>query len=223
MGDMEGQGNEDVSAKLAQVWKVYRVPIILGLVSTLFIIVSLTILIKSIQTSTPITFSSESEATVAGAMRGNKITVDVSGAVTNPGVYSLDQESRVEDAIRAAGGLSAQADSGRLEKSVNRAAKLSDGAKIYIPKVGDTQTSSNIVTGRDPVSDETSYNILTGLHPVSINAASQQELIDTLVGVGPSTAKKIISGRPYTTLEELVARKAMGQALFDKLKAQLTL
>lgn len=219
---MKVEGSEDVIAKLAQVWKAYRVPIILGLVSTLFIIVSLTILIKSTQTSTPITFSSD-EASVAGAMRGNKITVDVSGAVTNPGVYSLDQESRVEDAIAAAGGLSGDVDRDRLEKSVNRAAKLSDGAKIYIPKVGDTQTSSNSMTGPGPVNDETSYNILTGLHPVSINAASQQELIDTLVGVGPSTAKKIISGRPYATLEELVAKKAMGQALFDKLKAQLTL
>lgn len=217
MGDMEGQGNENVSAKLAQVWKAYHVPIILGSVSILFIIVSLTILIKSIQTSTPIQFSSESTATVAGAMRDNKITVDVSGAVTKPGVYSLGADSRVEDAIAAAGGLSGEVDNDRLAKVVNRAAKLSDGSKIYIPKVGDTQTSSNIVTGRDPVSDS-----LTSHNSISINAASQSDL-EALSGIGPVTAKKIIDGRPYTTLEELVAKKAMGQALFDKLKAQLTL
>lgn len=196
--------------KLAQFWKTYRVPIILGLVSIFFIIVSLTILIKSVQTNTPITFTSD-EATVAGVMRG-EVVVDVSGGIARPGVYTLALGSRVEDAIAAAGGLSGEADTDRLAKVVNRAAKLSDGAKIYIPTM----------TGRDPVNDETSYNILTGSRPVSVNAASQSEL-ETLTGIGPATARKIISGRPYTSLEELVAKKAMGGALFEKLKSQLTL
>src|SRR3989338_8846668 len=112
MGDMQGQGNDDLKTKLSQFWKTYRVPIILGLVSIFFIIVSLTILIKSVQTSTPITFSSD-EASVAGAMRGSEIVVDVSGAVATPGVYSMPMGSRVEEAIAAAGGLSAQVDNDR--------------------------------------------------------------------------------------------------------------
>lgn len=212
---MQGQGNEDLPTKLAQFWKTYRVPIILGLVSIFFIIVSLTILIKSVQTSTPITFSSESEATVAGAMRGNELVVDVSGGVVKPGVYSMPTGSRVEDAILAAGGLSGQADNERLAKVVNRAARLSDGAKIYIPKVSDTETS-HIISNTSHPSDP-SYP-----SSVSINAASQSEL-EALTGIGPATAKKIISGRPYMSLEELVAKRAMGQALFDKLKGQFTL
>lgn len=207
---MQGQGSENLSEKLAQFWKTYRVPIILGLVSIFFIIVSLTILIKSVQTNAPITFTSD-EATVAGVMRGRELVVDVSGGVAKPGVYSLAIGSRVEDAIAAAGGLSGQADNDRLAKVVNRAAKLSDGAKIYIPKVDDT------MTGPGPVSDT-----LTSHNSVSINAASQSDL-EALSGIGPATAKKIISGRPYRSLEELVAKKAMGQALFDKLKSQLTL
>ena len=205
---MQGQESPDLPEKLAQFWKAYRVPIILGLVSIFFIIASLTILIKSVQTSTPITFSSD-EASVAGAMRGSEVVVDVAGAVVRPGVYNLPVGSRVEDAIAAAGGLSAEVDDDRLAKVVNRAAKLSDGAKIYIPKVGDT------MTGFHPAS-------LTGWNPVSVNAASQSEL-EALSGIGPATAKKIIAGRPYTSLEELVAKKAIGQALFDKLKGQLTL
>ncbi len=208
---MQGQGNDDLKTKLAQFWKTYRVPIILGLVSIFFIFVSLTILIKSTQISTPITFSSE-EATVAGAMRVGEMVVDVAGAVVRPGVYTLTQGSRVEDAIKAAGGLSDDVDDERLAKVVNRAARLSDGAKIYIPTL----------TGPGPVTDETSYNIVTELSSVSVNAASQSEL-EALSGIGPATAKKIIGGRPYTSLEELVAKKAMGQALFDKLKGQLTL
>ncbi len=205
---MQGQGNDDLKTKLAQFWKTYRVPIILGLVSIFFIIASLTILIKSIQTSTPITFSSD-EASVAGIMRGSEVVVDVSGAVEKPGVYSLPTGSRVEDAIAAAGGLSKEVDDERLAKVVNRAARLSDGAKIYIPTRNDSSTSHNISDPSYPSS-------------VSVNVASQSEL-EALSGIGPATAKKIISGRPYTSLEELVAKKAMGQALFDKIKNQLTL
>lgn len=210
---MPVQGSDDLRAKLIHFWNAYRTPTILGLGSILFIIIALTILLKSVQTSTPITFSSE-EATVAGAIRGGELVVDIAGAVVNPGVYRLPAGSRVEDAIAAAGGLSADADGDRLSKVVNRAAKLSDGAKLYIPQKSDV-TSGNVSTPNVP--DSSDYP-----HLVSINAASQSEL-ETLSGIGPVTATKIINGRPYTSLEELVTKKAVGQALFDKLKDQLTL
>ena len=214
----------DIPSRLRFFWTTYKPAIILGTVSIILILLSITILIKSVQTATPITFSTEGEASVAGAMRGSEVAVDVAGGVLHPGVYRLPSGSRVEDAIRAAGGLSAEADSDRLAKLVNRAAKLSDGAKLYIPKVGDT------VTGSRPVNDgssstggfETSSSVATGSLPVSINAASQSEL-EALSGVGPATARKIIDGRPYRGLEELVTKKAMGQSLFGKLKDQLTL
>lgn len=210
---MQGQESSDLPTKLARFWKMYRVPIVLGLSSILFIVVSFTILIKSIQTSTPITFSSD-QASVAGVMRGSDIIVDIAGAVAAPGVYHLPAESRVEDAIAAAGGLSDDADGDRLAKAVNRAAILSDGAKLYIPKKSDT-ASPNFNTPHFPNSPN-----LPNL--ISVNAASQSDL-EALTGVGPATAKKIIDGRPYTSLQELIAKKAMGQALFDKLKDQLTL
>lgn len=202
---MLGQESSDLPEKLAQFWKTYRVPIVVGAVSIFFIILSITLLLKSLQTTTPITFSSD-EASVAGVMRGNEIVVDIAGAVVSPGVYRLPVGSRVEDAITAAGGLSDDVDADRLAQAVNRAAKLSDGAKLYIPKLGDT------VAGWNPASVGT----------VSVNAASESEL-EALPGIGPATAKKIIAGRPYTDLIELVAKKAMGQALFEKLKDTLTL
>lgn len=202
IGPMQGQWGE--------VWKNYRMPIILGLASIFIIIFSVTLLIKSFQSTTPITFSSD-EASVAGVMRSGEVVVDVSGGVINPGIYSLPPGSRVEDAIAAAGGLSKDVDEDRLAKLVNRAAKLSDGAKLYIPKKSD-ETSHNISDPSNPSSPSS----------VSVNAASQSEL-EALPGIGPATAKKIISGRPYTSLEELVTKKAMGQALFDKLKSLLTL
>lgn len=204
---MPGQESPDFPSKLAQLWNIYRIPIILGLVSVLFIIISLTILIKSVQSNTPITFS-HSPDEASGSGQASSIIIDIAGAVAKPGVYSLPGGSRVENAIAAAGGLSGDVDSDRLAKVVNRAAKLSDGAKIYIPTL----------TGWNPAITLPD----AGFHPVSINVASQQEL-EALPGIGPATAKKIISGRPYTDLSELVAKKAMGQALFEKLKDQLTL
>lgn len=217
---METQGNEDIPTMLARVWKTYKAPIILGSGSILFIVLSLTILIKSTQTSTPITFSSEHDATVAGIMRGGALVIDVAGAVRKPGVYTLAAGSRVEDAIEAAGGLSDDVDGDRLAKVVNRAAKLSDGAKLYIPKMGDRDdTSYNRIVQRDESS--TSHNT-QNISTVSVNAASQSEL-EALSGIGPATARKIIFGRPYTSLEDLVVKKVIGQAAFDKLKGQLTL
>lgn len=205
---MPGQESPDFPAKLARFWERYRVPVILGLVSVLFIIISLTILIKSVQTNTPITFS-RSPDEASGSGQASTIVIDIAGAVAAPGVYRLPAQSRVEDAIVAAGGLSDEADADRLAQIVNRAAKLSDGAKLYIPKTGGTHPNLPNSPNLPNLS-------------VSVNAASQQEL-EALTGIGPATAKKIIAGRPYTSLEELVAKKAMGQSLFDKLRNQLTL
>jgi competence protein ComEA len=211
----EYEAESDPTLMLTRAWRMYRVPIILGSVSIIFIVFSLTILVKSTQTSTPITFSSEQTATVAGVRAdGGALVVDVSGAVKAPGVYTLPPGSRVEDAVALAGGFSEEADMDRIAQTVNRAAKLSDGAKLYIPQQND-KTSHNISsTGFSNLSDYP--------NSVSVNTSSQQEL-EALDGIGPATAKKIISGRPYTSLEELVVKKAIGRALYDRLKSALTL
>ncbi len=97
-----------------------------------------------------------------------------------------------------------------IARSINRAAKLADGAKIYIPAIG-----------QDHVPDEA--RLSAGIAAfININTASQSEL-ESLTGIGLVTAGKIISGRPFLRLEELVEKKAMSQSLFDKLKDQLTL
>jgi len=193
--------DESAFAKLVQ---TYKIPIILGVCSIGLIALSLILLVKSTQTTSPIVFSEE--ASVAGIVSGT-IHIDIEGAIVNPGVYQLPGDSRVEDAIVAAGGLSDKADAEKIAGAINRAAKVVDGAKLYIPKTGDTSLS-----GWNPANDNF----------VSINAASQSEL-ETLAGIGPVTAQKIIAGRPYQTLEELVAKKAVGQSVFEKIKNQLAL
>lgn len=139
------------------------------------------------------------------------IYIDVSGAVNKPGVYQLELGSRVEDALRAAGGFTEGASTKWIETNLNRAMILVDGAKIYIPSQSEIQTNS---------AGASSSLVKTISEKVNLNSASQSEL-ETLTGVGPVTAVKIISGRPYQTIEELVSKKILGQKTFDKLKDQL--
>lgn len=197
------------SMDVERIWKEYKIPLLLGGTSFVLIAISIILLVKSTQTATPIEFSSQ--ATVSGVTTGT-IMVDIEGAVEHPGVFVMPMGARVEDAIGKAGGLTEMADGERIEKTINRASKLSDGAKLYIPKIGDVIDTTS--------QDSSDSQVSTTL--VSINAASQREL-EELSGVGPVTATKIITNRPYHTLEELVTKKAMGQSLFTKLRDRLSL
>lgn len=204
---------------LTSIWTHFKIPIILGSVSLLLIILSVVLLVKSVQTATPIQFSHEEISNQASDTASIKtmVTVDVEGAVVKPGVYQLALGSRVEDAIVTAGGLDKDVDETVFAKTINRATKLSDGAKLYIPRMGESLTSHNA----DSLSRrlETSYN---ESRQVSVNTASQSEL-ESRPGIGPVTASKIIANRPYGSLNELISKKAMSQSLLEKLKDQLSL
>lgn len=161
-----------------------------------------------------IEFKSAESVMSASASASSEIFVDVSGEVDSPGVYTLASDARLQDALRAAGGLSADADREYVSKSLNLASKLHDGVKIYIPRVGEENIPVAVAEGR------VSMNPASGVP--SINSSSQSEL-EELPGVGPVTAQKIIENRPYTSLEELVSKKSVGQSLFGKIKDQISL
>lgn len=161
-----------------------------------------------------IEFKSAESVMSASASVSSEIFVDVSGEVDSPGVYTLASDARLQDALRAAGGLSADADREYVSKSLNLASKLHDGVKIYIPRVGEENIPVAVAEGR------VSMNPASGVP--SINSSSQSEL-EELPGVGPVTAQKIIENRPYTSLEELVSKKSVGQSLFGKIKDQISL
>lgn len=131
-----------------------------------------------------------------------KIAVDVSGEVVKPGVYRINAGSRVEDVLQVAGGLAVGADIEWVDKNINRALKLVDGQKVYIPRKGVVNASQTSA--------------------VNINSADQREL-ESLPGVGPVTAQKIISGRPYQNVSELVGRKILSQRVFDEIKDKISL
>ncbi len=131
-----------------------------------------------------------------------------------PGVYELSFDSRVKDALLAAGGLSKEADSNMVSKSLNLAAKLKDGAKIYIAYSGEPENLTGAVGGGV-------LGVGEAEAMVNINSASQAEL-DSLAGIGEVTANKIIGQRPYTDIEDLLKKKIVGQKVFDGIKSKIT-
>jgi competence protein ComEA len=139
------------------------------------------------------------------------IVVDVTGAVTTPGIYHLAAGSRVGDAIEAAGGFSPRVDVGRVGAELNLAATVSDGAQVRVPS-------------RDVPSAPSTSSGPAGGGLVNLNTATEAEL-DALSGIGPVTAGKIIESRtsaPFRTVDELRERGLVGEKTFEKIKAQLT-
>jgi len=134
-----------------------------------------------------------------------EVFVDVGGAVIKPGLYKLSGEARVNDALVAAGGLTEEADRDWFSQNVNLAAKLTDGAKIYIPLKGVKSVVDQPVkvTGGGEVAGTTVAS------KINVNTASASEL-DRLWGVGPVTAEKIINGRPF------VGGRAEGEENLEK-------
>lgn len=143
--------------------------------------------------------------------QNKKIFVDVSGEVLKPGVYSLSEDARLQDALVAAGGLSGNADRQYIAQYVNLAQKVTDGMKIYVPNVSQGLKTALINNGTTSASGF-----------ISINQATMAEL-DKLSGVGPVTAQKIIDARPYSSLSELVVKKAVSSSVFEKIKDKISL
>jgi len=153
-----------------------------------------------------------SEEKVSDIQSNSKVMIDVGGEVINPGVYELDNQDRVNDALAAAGGLAANADRDWVEKNLNKAEKLVDGQKIYIPN----QVESENILG----SSTTETKI------VRINSATVEQL-DTLSGIGPALAGRIIDYREnnggFKSIEELKLVSGIGNKLFEKIKDDVAL
>jgi competence protein ComEA len=147
--------------------------------------------------------------------------IDVEGAVVKPGVYKLPQESRIQDGLVAAGGLSAKADREYIAKNLNLATKLIDGAKVYIPVLGEIAVSQSMSnTSSEGVTVGSSRFGEAG-NLTNLNTSSESEL-DSLPGVGPVTAQKIISGRPYNSVNELLDKKIVSSKVFGQIKEKVT-
>jgi competence protein ComEA len=149
---------------------------------------------------------------------GGEIVVDVQGAVVRPGVLHLASGSRVGDAIAAAGGYGPRVDAVRAGRELNLAATLKDGDRVVVPSRDDPSAapggggSSGAAGGGG------------GSSLVELNTATAEEL-DTLPGVGPVTAQKIIDARaeqPFVKVDDLRDRRIVGPSTFEKLRDLVT-
>ena len=146
------------------------------------------------------------------------IVVHVSGAVNKEGIVELEENSRIADAIEKSGGLKDDANM----NEVNLAYKLEDGMKIYIPSNKDQE-----VQERSNISSVVESNVTNkkANSKVNINTAPQEEL-DSLPGIGPSTALKIINYRKehgkFSKIEELKNVSGIGDSKFNQLKDLIT-
>jgi competence protein ComEA len=132
------------------------------------------------------------------------IVVDVGGAVARPGLHRLRAGARVGDAIEAAGGYAPRVDLAESGRTLNLAEPLSDGGKVVVPELGvDRPSASRIDDGR-----------------IDLNSADQAAL-ETLPGIGPVTAGKIIEARSqerFGSVAELLARGVVGEAVFGDIQ-----
>lgn len=158
------------------------------------------------------------EQTTVEVQVNSKVVIDVGGEVINPGVYELKNGDRINEALVAAGGLSAKADRDWVEKNLNKAEKLVDGQKIYIP--------NQVESRKLKVESEEILGVSTNNKIVRINTATVEQL-DTLSGIGPAIAGRIIDYRTknggFKDINELKLVSGIGDKLFEKIKDDVAL
>ncbi|HEX7135944.1 MAG TPA: ComEA family DNA-binding protein, partial [Iamia sp.] len=156
---------------------------------------------------------------VSSSSAPTEVVVHAAGAIVRPGVYTLDAGARVDDLVRAAGGLAPDADAARI----NLAAPLTDGARVYVPRVDEVDAppvvgaepsapppggSGDPAAGGDPTGDAPTT-------PIDLNTATEAEL-EELPGVGPSIAAAIVAFRQenggFTSVEDLLDVRGIGEA-----------
>jgi competence protein ComEA len=144
---------------------------------------------------------------------GGRVVVHVAGAVRRPGVYRLPATARVDDAVARAGGPTRRADLGGL----NLAAEVEDGRQVLVPE--------RLRTGGASPAPATTAAPAEG-QPLNLNTATLEQL-DTLSGVGPTTAQKILDFREerggFGSVEELGEIPGIGEKRLASLREEVTL
>lgn len=166
------------------------------------------------QGGTPIALPRDGNGSGPGAAR---LVVHVAGAVRRPGVYRLRDGARVDDAVQRAGGATRRAELTQL----NLAAKLEDGRQVVVPLRAPGTGSGAAAAPATAAAAPTAP-----VAPINLNSATLEQL-DTLDGVGPATAKKILEYREqhggFGRVEELGEISGIGEKRLASLREQVTM
>ena len=223
--------------KAEEYFEKYRLQI--GIFLIIFILFSGTVLMiqgakvsgvdaKTIKSSDIKQVASETTKQADKETTNDEIIFDIEGAVKNPGVYRLANNSVMVDAINKAGGFNTDADSERISRELNQATIIGNNAKLYIFKLSDrgvkvvngSSATSGASSGVSQVSAQPPANAI-----ININSATVQEL-DSLPKIGPTIAQRIIDWRTanggFEVLEDLKKVKGIGDSLYDGVKDLIT-
>ncbi|WP_370839467.1 helix-hairpin-helix domain-containing protein [Megamonas funiformis] len=165
--------------------------------------------------TTPI-ITDNTQTQIQDKQEDTTITVYVSGEVNSPGLVELPSDSRIADAIKACGDFTPLADKAKI----NLAQKLTDGMQIQVNSKTPINNSNEQVN--DTNSNSPNNNSSSNL--ININTATKEDL-DTLPGIGPATAQKIIDYRQehgnFSSIEDIKNVKGIGEAKFSKMQDKI--
>ncbi|MFM0795955.1 helix-hairpin-helix domain-containing protein [Streptococcus suis] len=156
------------------------------------------------------------ETSAEASEEPSQLVVDVKGAVVKPGLYTLEAEARVNDAVEAAGGLTGQAD----PKSVNLAQKLSDEAVVYVASKDENISVVASTTTSSAMSQEEKNTNL-----VNLNTATEADL-QTISGIGSKRAADIIAYREanggFKSVDDLNNVSGIGDKTMESIRPYVT-
>jgi competence protein ComEA len=161
------------------------------------------------------------------------VTVELAGAVVEPGLYQFSAQTRLGQAIDQAGGLSKKADRQQAAQQINLARVVEDGEKIYLPfKLESSfakQLSQWCQQNGNPTSDFSNQQQNPADSPnsssqacISLNQANSDQLQE-LNGIGPKRAEDIVAARPYQQVQDLVTKEVLSESIFSDIKNELCL
>lgn len=153
------------------------------------------------------------------------VIIHITGSVKNPGIVKLKEGSRIEDAIESAGGLTENAD---ITK-VNLAYVVEDGIKIKIPSSSEEDIGDEDIidskSGDNIIIEENTVPSNNSTQTININKATEKEF-ETLPGIGPSLASKIIEYRnqngKFESIEDIKNVNGIGDNKYEKIKDLIT-
>jgi len=205
----------------------YLTIISLVLSISLLIVFVITNYFKESVESSEISINNEVETIKENTEPENKameeiIKVDIKGEVINPGVYAINNDKTVQDAINIAGGLTKKANT----NDINLSKKVTNEMVIIVPTISEKKESKSSITNNAAIHSNSTSTEKNTSKKISINTGTLNELM-TLTGIGESKAKSIISYREknglFKKIEDIKNVSGIGDALFAKIKENITI